>query len=174
MPGIRRAGTFVVAALALSVGLAACGGDDDASDGTSTTTRASTTTSAADDDVVYDVDLTGEAVVPGPGDDSTRGTGEISVTPGGTEVCYAVAVEDLAGVTGAHLHEGREGVAGPVAVALETPASGTAEGCVSTSASIVDGLANGSRSFYLQVHTTDRPDGALRGQVTGTGSDGPG
>lgn len=168
-----RAGLVFVGVVALAAGLAACGDEGDASD-TTTTTGATSPTAQESDDVEYDVDLTGAAVVPGPGEDSTRGTADISVTPGGTQVCYDIAIEDLAGVTGAHIHEGRAGTAGPVAVALETPEDGGVEGCAETSSSIVEGLVSGSRAFYLQVHTSDHPDGALRGQITGAGSDGSG
>lgn len=149
-----------VAALTLGLGLAACGGDGDGDD-------ASTTTTTASEDVVFDVDLRGDVEVPGPGATGAGGTAQVTVTPGSTEVCYELTVTGLDDVTAAHIHEGRDGTAGPVAVTLEAPIDGESDGCVETSSSIVGGLADGNRSFYVNVHTTEFPDGAVRAQLTG-------
>lgn len=140
------------------LGLAACSSDDD---------EAATST-AAGPPVTFDVNLTGAEEVPGPGA-SGSGAARITVTPGTTDVCATITVDGLDEVTGTHIHEGQAGTAGPIAVTLMPPTSGSSEGCVKTSASIVDALATGSRAFYVNVHTNQHPDGAVRSQLTGPG-----
>jgi hypothetical protein len=128
------------------------------------------TTTTTGPDVNFNVNLTGVEEVPGPGDDDGTGAAMITLHQGGSDVCATISVDGLAGeVTGAHIHEGRAGTAGPIAVTLPAPTSGSAEGCVGTSTSIVDALATGTRAFYVNVHTDEFPDGAVRAQLTGTG-----
>lgn len=57
-------------------------------------------------------------------------------------------------------------VAGPIRVTLSPPTGGTASGCLSGLDSVLLGalVANPS-GFYVNVHTTDFPAGALRGQL---------
>ncbi len=140
--------------------LAGCGGDDDEPTTTDTDPPAS-------EDVTFDVTLAGAAESPGPGDPDGTGTLRMTVNPDGTEVCYQLAVDDIEGVTGAHIHEGRAGTAGPIAVTLEAPTRGPVDECVETTSSIIDGLSSGTRSFYVNVHTSEFPDGAVRAQLTG-------
>lgn len=135
---------------------AGCGDDDE--DGESA--------GGNEDIVVLSVELTGEEEAPGPGDADGSGTAEVRVDQDGREVCVTLEVEGVDGVTAAHIHEGRPGVAGPVAVTLEAPTRGSSEGCVSTSSSIAEGLATSSRAFYVNVHNQEFPDGAVRGQLT--------
>jgi hypothetical protein len=141
-----------VAVLAIS----ACGSDDDAT--TSSTTAAQP--------VTFNVNLSGIEEVPGPGDGDGIGAAMVTVTPGTTDVCTTMTVDNVDEVIGAHIHEGRNGTAGPIAVTLMAPTEGSSEGCVETSGSIVDALATGTRSFYINVHTNDYPDGAVRAQLT--------
>jgi hypothetical protein len=151
-----RAG--LVAALALGLVATACGSDDDGG-GTPDTTSSR--------QVVFNVNLTGAAEAPGPGSADGRGIARITVDPQGDEVCFEVSTTNLADVTAAHIHEGRAGTAGPIAVTLTTPQDGKSEGCVPATASIVKAIASGERSFYVNVHTTEFPDGAIRAQLTG-------
>jgi hypothetical protein len=141
--------------------LGACSDDDGGGDeGTPRTTSSR--------DVIFNVALSGGAEAPGPGDPDGTGRAQITVVPGGTEVCAILTVENLDEVTGAHIHEGRAGTAGPIAVTLPSPIEGSAEECVTASGSIVEGLSEGNRSFYVNVHTSEYPDGAVRAQLTGT------
>jgi hypothetical protein len=114
----------------------------------------------------FNVNLSGVEEVPGPGHPDGSGAAMLTVHQGGDEVCATITVDGVGEVTGAHIHEGRAGTAGPIAVTLPTPTGGSAEGCVDAPTSIVDGLATGTRSFYVNVHTEEFPDGALRAQVT--------
>jgi hypothetical protein len=154
---MRIGRTAAAALLSAALVLGGCG-DDDGDDGAGSGDAA--------EDVVLAVDLTGDEEVPGPGAGSGSGRAEVTVAPGGAEVCFSLEVDGLEGVSAAHVHEGRPGTAGPIAVTLEAPVEGTADGCADSTTSIVDGLVSGDRSFYVNVHTDDFPDGAVRGQLT--------
>jgi CHRD domain len=155
---MRTIRTGLVAAIALGLVATACGSDDD-SGGTPNTTSTQ--------QVVFSVSLTGAAEAPGPGSTDGRGTARITVDPQRDEVCFELSTSSLPNVTAAHIHEGRGGTAGPIAVTLTTPQDGKSEGCVPASGSIVKAIASGDRSFYVNVHTTEFPDGAIRAQLTG-------
>jgi hypothetical protein len=152
-----RTGLVLVAATGLV--LAGCGDDDDEP----TTTN---TTPASEEIVNFDVKLEGSAE-PQPGDLNGSGSAQLRVDPNGTEICYQLSVDGIEGVTAAHIHEGRNGTAGPIAVTLVAPITGPVDECVETSSSIIAGLSSGNRSFYVNVHSTNFPDGAVRAQLTG-------
>jgi hypothetical protein len=155
---MRTIRTGLVAAVALGLIATACGSDDDSGSTPSTTST---------QQIVFSVNLTGAAEAPGPGATDGRGTARITVDPQRDEVCFELTTSDVPNVTAAHIHEGRAGTAGPIAVTLTAPQNGKSEGCVPTTASIVKAIASGQRSFYVNVHTTEFPDGAIRAQLTG-------
>src|SRR5688572_2942782 len=74
--------------------------------------------------------LTGAAEVPGPGDTDGAGTFKIELNPGQNQICYELAVSNIATPTAAHIHVGAPDKAGPVVVTLKTPVDGTAKECV--------------------------------------------
>jgi CHRD domain len=112
-------------------------------------------------------ELTGQAEVPGPGD--VDGSGSASVTPLREQaaVCYSLRVRRVGEVLAGHVHAGKEGVAGPVVVSLDL-AAGTATryaGCVPASRDVVRAVAFAPWDYYVNVHTTAFPAGAIRGQL---------
>jgi hypothetical protein len=123
----------------------------------------------------FSTELTGAAEVPGPGDPDGGGTATITVNPGQEEVCWELLVTNITlPATGAHIHEGAAGVAGGVVVTLTPPvdvgdddASGFSSGCttVEDRELALDILKN-PENYYVNVHTTDFPDGAIRGQLS--------
>jgi CHRD domain len=137
--------------------LAACGGSDGG---------AATPPTTSTRNVVFNVNLDGLAEVPGPGAIDGTGNADIIVDPLGTEVCYTLRVDNIDPVTSVHIHEGRNGVAGPIVVTLKTPVPDPTK-CVTTTRSIVKGLTSGDRAFYIEVHTAAFPDGAIRAQLKG-------
>jgi hypothetical protein len=69
--------------------------------------------------------------------------------------------------TAAHIHQAPAGVAGPVVVPLPTPdASGMAKGCITVQRSLVEAILANPAGYYANVHTTDFPAGAIRGQLS--------
>lgn len=110
--------------------------------------------------------LKGENEVPGPGDSDGYGTAKVRVKPGKEEVCVELSVHNLDTTTAAHIHKGAKGVAGPVIVPLPTPdAQGMSKGCVAAAKDVLKDMKNNSSQYYVNVHTTAYPDGAVRGQL---------
>ena len=116
--------------------------------------------------------LTGAAEVPGPGDPDGFGTSSLTFENGFRGICFQIHVAGIAlPATAAHIHQGSSGVAGPVVVTLIPPdAGGNATGCVSASRDLIKTIAKHPSDYYVNVHTTDYPNGAVRGQL-GKGSD---
>lgn len=102
------------------------------------------------------------------GDVNGRGSATI-VFQGDSVLCYGVVVAKTDTPTQAHIHDGTAGTNGPIVVTFETPNGGdpdTASGCVTdvdpALARCIRQLPNG---FYVNVHTEQFPDGAMRGQL---------
>jgi hypothetical protein len=112
--------------------------------------------------------MTGAQEVPDPGDPDGSGLAAVAVFPARGELCFAMRVEDITlPAAAAHVHRGRAGVAGPVRVTLEAPgANGTSRGCVEDLRTrLLRRIKEEPRRFYVNVHTSDFPDGAVRGQL---------
>lgn len=109
--------------------------------------------------------LTGAAEVPGPGDTDGAGTAEITVNAGQNQVCYKLAVTNIAPATMAHIHEGASTVAGPVKVTLGAPATGMSEGCVKVDRALALEILKRPADYYVNVHNAEFPGGAVRGQL---------
>ncbi|NLU76296.1 CHRD domain-containing protein [Streptomyces sp. HNM0575] len=123
------------------------------------------------------VRLDGGQEVPGPGDPDGTGTLKYRIDHG--ELCYTLAVRDIAPPTAAHIHFGARGEAGPVAVTLRTPPeNGSAHGCIrarqtqtaQNAARVLtrwelDGIERNPFSFYTNFHNAEFTEGAVRGQL---------
>lgn len=118
----------------------------------------------------YRISLSGAAEVPGPGDADATGTARVTVNPGTSEVCWSVSVQDVdLPVTAAHIHEGAAGSFGdPVVFLLPNGVSdpdGVFSGCTTVSRTLAFALLLSPEGYYVNVHTTDFPGGATRGQL---------
>lgn len=110
--------------------------------------------------------LTGAAEVPGPGDPDGSGTAEVSIADALDSVCYEINVVNIGSVTAAHIHRGAAGVAGPPVVTLDAPTDGHSEECEGVDGGLADEIRRNPAAFYVNVHTSDHPDGAIRGQLS--------
>lgn len=111
--------------------------------------------------------LTGDAEVPGPGDEDGTGTALVTLNRGQQEVCFELTVSDIDPATAAHIHAGDATVAGPVVVALAPPADGTSSGCVQdVDAGLIDAIRQNPADYYVNVHNAAFPAGAVRGQLS--------
>ena len=115
----------------------------------------------------FSTELTGVAEVPGPGDPDGSGTATITVNPGQEEVCWTIEAEGIQlPATGAHIHEGAVGEAGDVVVPLTPPDErGFSSGCAEVSREVALDILKNPENYYINVHTTDFPNGAIRGQL---------
>ena len=120
---------------------------------------------AADGGRKLQTNLTGAAEVPGPGDPDGTGTAEITVNPGQNQVCYKLAVANIAPATAAHIHEAPPTAAGPVVVTLGAPTSGTSSGCVTVTRALALEILKRPADYYVNVHNAPFPAGVVRGQL---------
>ena len=166
LTAVTAAAGVTVAAFALQAGTATAGHSNDlleaALDG-----RSEVATDARDRRVVGDPNGKGEAYVFGVDGDATT-------------LCYVLTVDgiaelDLAPGSGraAHIHEGPAGTNGPVVANLAWPQDGDAADCLTegeagkglTPGKVLDILEN-PEDYYVNVHNSEFPGGAIRGQLT--------
>lgn len=112
------------------------------------------------------VELSGSEV-PGPGDEGAAGAAVVALVPQRNEMCVEIDVRDLDQPTAAHLHEAPSGTTGEVVLALAAPEHGEArvDACVSAGPHVLRRIGDEPSKFYVDVHSTRFPDGALRGQL---------
>lgn len=82
-------------------------------------------------------------------------------------VCWKLTVTGLADVTAAHIHYGTGPNATQIAVplVLPTPFTGTATGCADAARALVKQILVKPGNFYVNVHTTTYPSGAISGTL---------
>ena len=126
------------------------------------------TSIAADGGRKFTTTLTGAAEAPGPGDPDGSGTARLRLNPGQGEVCFELTVSNIAlPATGAHIHDAPAGVPGPVVIPLTPPdASGSSSGCVSADRELIKDIVQNPEEYYVNVHSTEFPAGAVRGQLS--------
>lgn len=99
-------------------------------------------------------------------------------------LCYLIEarkIDELGMAPGngraAHIHEGAEGSNGPVVANLAWPQDGQAADCLTEGeagkfptgeAGIVQRILNNPQDFYINVHNSRYPAGAIRGQLADT------
>ena len=110
--------------------------------------------------------LTGAAEVPGPGDPDGGGTVQVTLDSDKNEVCYDLSLTKVDDATAAHIHEGAAGKSGPVKVPFEAPKGGSAKGCKTADATVVKDITANPANYYVNVHSTAHPNGAVRGQLS--------
>jgi hypothetical protein len=114
--------------------------------------------------------LTGAAVVPGPGDPDGSGTATITVNPGKGEVCWDLSVKNITlPATGAHIHVGAASSFPGAAVVTLTPpdASGESSGCRIVSRELAKAIHKNPENYFVDVHTLPLYGaGALMGQLS--------
>jgi hypothetical protein len=115
--------------------------------------------------------LSGAAEVPGPGDPNGSGTARLTINVGQAQVCFSISVTGIAlPSTGAHIHVGEIGEFGDVVVGLTPPAaSGTSSACVDADKDALKAIVSNAAGYYVNVHTTEFPAGAVRGQLSTSG-----
>jgi len=111
--------------------------------------------------------LTGDAEVPGPGAKHGSGEADLTFDTGKGNVCYTLHAKGIMTASMAHIHKGAAGVAGPVVVPLTPPNSteGMSSGCAPLPAEVLTDIVANPANYYVNVHTSGYPKGALRGQI---------
>lgn len=111
--------------------------------------------------------LWGNKEVPGPGDQDGYGTAKVSVNKASNNVCINMHVGNIATATAAHIHKAPMGASGPVVLPLPTPnVQGMAQGCMQVDPALAQEMRNNPEQFYVNVHNSEYPNGAIRGQLS--------
>ena len=113
----------------------------------------------------YNATLTG-AQEPGGGDTDGAGRAEISISDNFGQICYDLNdIRGIGPITGAHIHRGAPGVNGQVVFTLKPANEGGIKGCSGGAEWTQDRIENNPSAFYVNVHTAQFPNGAIRGQL---------
>ncbi|WP_067736694.1 CHRD domain-containing protein [Novosphingobium naphthalenivorans] len=98
------------------------------------------------------------------GDPDASAMAEVTVSGG--KLCYSVtALTDLADATAAHIHKGARGENGPPVLPLVKSEDGGFKGCVDAPEWVADAMKDGFSGYYINVHNSEYPAGAIRGQL---------
>jgi hypothetical protein len=104
----------------------------------------------------------------GAGD--TNGRGSFTAIVDGEQLCFGITVKNLgAAPTAAHIHgPARPNQNAGIVVPLTAPTSpdpGASSGCVSVNPALAQAILKNPHRYYANVHTTQFPAGAIRGQL---------
>ncbi len=113
----------------------------------------------------YYATLTGAQEV-GGGDPNGAGKAEITISDNFDQVCWDL--NDISGIgpiTAAHIHSGTAGNNGPPVFTLRPANEGGYKGCTDGAEWTQNRIQNNPQAFYVNVHTAEYPNGAIRGQL---------
>ena len=125
-------------------------------------TLAGASAMAAPGDIMFTAKLTGAAETP-PAALNSTGLFQARLNPASGQLCYTLTSQNLDMLTMAHIHAGAVGVAGPPVVVLL--ASAPSETCMSVDKDVAAKLIANPADYYVNVHTSQFPKGAIRGQL---------
>jgi hypothetical protein len=110
--------------------------------------------------------LLGVGEQPDLGDPDGTGTAVFRLRQGQARVCFKLDAQNIAAPTAAHIHKGGPEESGPAVVPLTTPGvTGSGSGCVNASRVVVNDILANKASYYANIHTSEYPNGAVRGQL---------
>ena len=117
--------------------------------------------------------LTGEAEVDSSasnraGDMDGAGLARLSIDPVGKKICYDFTLRGLEVPLMAHIHRADAKHIGPTVVTLFTGPGGDLADCVRWTEVRLAEIVSTPSNCYVNVYTTEYPDGALRGQLMGS------
>lgn len=122
----------------------------------------------------YNLSLSGDQEVPGPGDSDGLGNGTLTINDATGEISWSINYFNIAEPSAMHIHgpDGSAGSAAGVFVGLGVAGSGTGTLAGSTTTSTANALAINTNptDFYVNIHNADFGPGAIRGQVPEPGS----
>jgi hypothetical protein len=122
---------------------------------------------AAVEDAELSAKLKGKEEVPGPGDNDGKGEAQLETKIAKSKLCYLVEFEDIGTATAAHVHKGPKGEDGKIVIPLfEEETESPAEDCIKVEKDrTLKKIVKNPADFYVNVHSTEFPDGAIRGQL---------
>ncbi len=130
-----------------------------------TMTAMAITPAMAADPVKMQTQMTATAEVPAPTDLKGTGMAELTIDQAKGQVCFMLHAQDIDTATMAHIHKGATGVAGPVVVPLDPPATGMSQGCKQVAPDVIAAILAKPSDYYVNVHNAAFPKGVIRGQL---------
>src|SRR5919204_5274014 len=124
------------------------------------------TQASAQQTVTLTTTMTGAQEVP-PADPDGIGTAVITLNLELGQVCWSLEVHSITlPATASHIHVAPVGVSGPIVIPLSPPdATGRSHGCTAADRALISAIIHHPDQYYVNVHTTDFPGGAIRGQL---------
>jgi hypothetical protein len=168
-----RSAILLAALVAATATLAGCGGGDDEGTTTAAATSAPAQTETSDEHeeqtdtgppVLVTATLTAANAVP-KGPAGASGTARLTLDVDTGEACWTIAVKGLDRSLSAHVHEAPPGKVGPVVIPLGDRFS--RKGCVLSSSRALREVAAEPGDYYVDVHTVEHLDAAVRGRLRG-------
>ena len=109
--------------------------------------------------------LTAAQMVPAGGDADGAATAELSVSDELNQICYDVNdVRGLGPITSVTINRGASGQAGPPILRVERANEGDWKNCVNKAEWLETSFEYAPGAYYIQIATTEYPNGAIRGQ----------
>jgi hypothetical protein len=104
---------------------------------------------------------------PGAGDADGYGAAAVTVRRN-RRVCWHIAARNIGTIVGGHIHEGSPTQNGPIVVPFFDSADldPSGRGCTRAPRAVWRELRRTPSAFYVNVHTSDFPGGAIRGQLS--------
>jgi len=112
----------------------------------------------------FNVKLSGKAERPKAGSSTGSGTAQVTLDPGKGKICFKLTWKKINDPVASHIHKGGKNDSGPVVVVFF---AGKAKhsGCVSASKALISAIGKSPGGYYVNIHTSDFPAGAIRGQL---------
>jgi len=108
----------------------------------------------------------GDAAV---GDPDGRGSATVLINQAQGTICFGITVSGLSTPQAAHIHQNVAGHNGTIVIGFTAPTTGNpgaVSGCVTgVNPTLLKNIKTNPSMFYVNVHTTDFPGGAIRGQL---------
>lgn len=110
--------------------------------------------------------LTPEAVWPGPGEAGASATAKVSA--GRNEICFSITVGSLSGyIRTIAIYQAEAGQVGPMVVRLSPSPIGINQlnGCIPADGALCRDIGRYPGSYFIQINTDTYPGGAVRAQL---------
>jgi uncharacterized membrane protein YgcG len=118
--------------------------------------------------------MNGQVEVP-PGDPDGSGNSKFKLKAKKKQVCFDITFQGIDNPMAGHIHEGDEGVAGPIVVPLfesDTGLPSPISDCVKAKKRLIKQIGKKPGDFYVNIHNEAFPAGALRAQLQKKGGGG--
>ncbi|MGI8910886.1 MAG: CHRD domain-containing protein [Rubrobacteraceae bacterium] len=99
------------------------------------------------------------------GEGDAGGFVTITLDPRRRQICYQITVSGIGPGAEAHIHEATSGQDGPAIIGLKLLPDGSTSGCVRATRSLIYKISRNPSDYYVHVQNSERPHGALRGQI---------